>query len=104
MCCLRLVAGMSTAGRSMRLAFRRRVNMSAMGSVIMAVLSSPARLFDAGDEPVARHVPETDAANGELAVDRPRPAAQAAAQPNANLVARPELGLGRVALVALQLG
>src|SRR5947209_17649014 len=88
---LSLVAGMSTMGRSMRLALRSRVSMSAIGSVIMAVVLSPARFLDAWDQSVAGHVAETNAAHAELAVDRPRPAAQAAPQPNADLVARPQL-------------
>src|SRR5262245_22678330 len=92
---LRLVAGMSTAGRSMRLALRSRVSMSAIESVIMARLS-PARFLHTRDEAVAGHVPKTDPADAELAVHRPRPAAQPAAQADADLVARPQLVLGRV--------
>src|SRR6516162_4771963 len=100
---LSLVAGMSTAGRSMRLALRMRVSMSARESVIMVGSSSPAGLRDAWDQAVAGHAAETDAADAELAVDRPRPAAQPAAQPDADLLARQELVLLRVALVRLQL-
>src|SRR5262249_8575282 len=101
---LRRVAGMSTAGRSMRLALRMRVSMSARGSVIMVVVSSPARLDYARDEPVAGHVAEADPADAELAVDRPRPAAQPAAQADADLVPRPQLRLVRLAFARLQLG
>src|SRR5579884_2204130 len=86
---LRRLAGMSTAGRSMKLALRMRVSMSATVSVIMVVGPSPARLGDAGDQPVAGHVAEADAADAELAVHRPRPPAQFAAQPDADDVARP---------------
>src|SRR5260370_9654752 len=86
---LRRLAGMSTTGRSMKLALRMRVSMSATVSVIMGRLPSPARLGDAGDQPVAGHVPEADAADAELAVDRPRPPAQLAAQADADDVARP---------------
>src|SRR3954469_3720377 len=88
----KFVAGMSTAGRSIRLAFRIRVSMSARGSVIM-VAASPTRLFDAGDQPVARHIAEADPADAELAVHRPRPAAQLAAALDADLLARRHLHL-----------
>src|SRR5205085_8441603 len=88
--CLSLVLGMSTAGRSMRLALRMRVSMSAIGSVIMAGILSPARFLDARDQAVAGHVAEADAADAELAVHRARPAAQPAAQADADLVARPQ--------------
>src|SRR5262249_41748037 len=98
------VVGMSTAGRSMLLAVRIRVSMSAMGSVIMVGTSSPAGLLDAGDQPVAGHVAEADTANPELAVDRPRPAAQPAAEPDLDALARRHLHLVRVALAGLQLG
>src|SRR2546421_8165790 len=98
---LSLVAGMSTAGRSMRLALRMRVSMSARESVIMVGSPSPAGLGHARDQSVAGHVAETDAADAELAVDGPRPAAQAAAQADADPLARQQLVLLRVALVRL---
>src|SRR4051812_32372013 len=107
---LSLVADISTAGRSMLLALRMRVSMSAMGSVIMgkflrvsgprypaaaprrpeprALSMSPAGLADAGDEAVAGHVAEADPADAELAVHGPRPAAQLAAHLDADLLAR----------------
>src|SRR5207248_5244989 len=94
---LRRVVGISTAGRSMRLALRMRVSMSAIGSVIMAVWSLPARLHHAGDEAVAGHVAEADASYAELAVHRPRPAAQPAAEADADALARLHF-LGRVGL------
>src|SRR5947208_15375912 len=87
----------------MRLALRMRVSMSAMGSVIMAQFLSPARLLDAGNQSVGRHVAEADPADAKLAVDGPRPAAQLAAQPHADALARRELDLGGVLLVGLPL-
>src|SRR5260370_14070594 len=93
MATLSLVAGMSVTGRSMRLALRMRVSMSATGSVIMAVLLSPARFFDAGNQPVAGHVAEADAADAELPIDGPWPAAQLAAQPAAALLPRRQADL-----------
>src|SRR5438105_4909760 len=86
---LRCVEGMSTTGRSMRLALRTRVNISEIGSVIM-VASSPARLLHARDQSVTGHATKTDTANAELPIDGARPTTQAAAQPNADLVARPQ--------------
>src|SRR5947208_7858783 len=94
---------MSTTGRSIRLALRIRVSMSANGSVIM-VAPSPAGLLDARDQPVTRHVAEADPADAEFPVDRPRAATQLAAQPNADAVARPHLHLVRVPLALLQPG
>src|SRR5215468_9296679 len=87
------VAGISTTWRSMRLALRMRVSMSASGSVIMAC-SSPARFLDARDHAVTGQAAEANAADAELAIDRPRPAAHLAAQPNADDLARlHQLGL-----------
>src|ERR1700722_15975043 len=97
------VAGMSTAGRSMRLALRIRVNISANGSVIMVGSPSPARLRHAGNQPVAGHVAETDPADTKLAIHCPRPATQLAAQANADLLARQHLHLAGVLQVGLQL-
>src|SRR5579884_11031 len=79
--------------------------MSAMGSVIMAVqiLFLPAGLAQAGDKPVAGEVAEADAADAELAEDRPGPAAQFAAEPDANPLARLHQLLGVVLAVALRL-
>src|SRR5262245_53221496 len=91
------VEGMSTVGRSMRLALRMRVSRSAIGSVIMVCAPSPAGLGDARDQPVARQAPEADPADAELAVDRPRPAAQLAAVADADDLARLH-ELGGVAL------
>src|SRR5690242_11038013 len=66
--------------------------------------SLPARLGDAGDEPVAGHAAEADPADAELAVDGPGPAAQPAAQPDADLFPRRHLDLVRLALARLELG
>src|SRR5689334_4182003 len=101
--CLNLVDGISTNCRSMRVAFRMRVSMSARESVIMSAYPSPAGFLNARDEPITGHVAETDAADAELAVHRPRPPAQPAPQPNADLVARPHLDLVRLAPAQLQL-
>src|SRR5262245_5874695 len=87
-------AGMSTVARSMRLALRIRVSMSARLSVIMMGSSSPARLLDARNQPVVGHAAEADPADAELAVHGPGSPAQLAAQTNADSVARAEfLGL-----------
>src|SRR4051794_38525479 len=89
MFCFSLVCGMSTAGVSLRFPLRMRVNISAIGSVIMAFSRSlPARLLHARDQTVARHVAEADSADAELAVAGTRPTAQSAAKPNADHVAR----------------
>src|SRR4051794_4790785 len=93
MLAFRRVAGMSTAGRSMRLALRMRVSMSAIGSVIMVRNSSPARLLDARDQAAVRHVAEADPADAELAVHRTGPAAQLAAHPDADPLAGGQLHL-----------
>src|SRR6516164_1798176 len=89
-----LLAGMSTAGRSMRLALRMRVSMSANESVIMLSASSPAGLLDARNQAIAGHATKTNAADAELAIHRSRPAAQLAAQANADALARRHLDLG----------
>src|SRR5262249_51113202 len=84
---LSLVAGISTTWRSMREALRMRVSMSASGSVIMGT-SSPARFLDAGHQPVEGQAAETDPADAELTVHRPRPTAQFATQSDADALAR----------------
>jgi hypothetical protein len=53
----------------------------------------PARLPDTGNQAIAGHVPETNAANAELAINRPATAAQFAAHPNADLFPRQHLHL-----------
>src|SRR5260370_37495864 len=117
-----LVADISTAGRSMLLALRMRVSMSAIGSVIMAnqVLNSklsgppegseqgtafelPTGFAHAGNQPVAGHIAEANPADAELAIHGPRPAPQLAAHLDADFLARQHLHLGRIALVRFQL-
>src|SRR4051794_7081198 len=95
---------MSTWDRSMRLALRMRVSMSANGSVIIARPPSPASLGDARDQPVAGHVAEADPADAELPIHGPGPAAQPAAQADADQLARGHLDLVRGPLVGLELG
>src|SRR5207249_2956645 len=96
------VAGISTKGRSIRLALRMRVSMSAIVSVIMGAVL-PTRFLDAWDQAVAGHVAEADAADAELPIHRPRPSTQLAAQAHANLLARQHLHFIGRALTRLQL-
>src|SRR5438128_1505751 len=84
---LRPLAGISTTDRSMRLALRMRVNMSAMGSVIMAYVSSPARLLDARNQAIAGHLAEADPADTELPINGAWPAANLAAEPQSDSLA-----------------
>src|SRR5271166_2697912 len=93
-----LVAGMSTAGRSIREAFRMRVSMSATGSVIMVAFPSPACSLDARNQSVAGQIAEADPANAKLAIHRPRPAAQLAAHADLDSLAR-QHGDGRGAFL-----
>src|SRR3954465_53682 len=81
-----LDAGMRTSSCIAVLALRMRVNMSAMGSVIM--MRSPTRLGHAWDLAGVRHAAQPDTAQAELSVPRPRPAALAAAVVAAHLVLR----------------
>src|SRR5438132_4813319 len=99
----------------MRLALRMRVSMSAIGSVIIIEVPSskfqvqsrsrlctfvfvllPACFLDAGNETVAGHIAEADAADTELAVHGAGPAANAAAKADANSIARPQLRFVRL--------
>ena len=93
MCALSFECGIDTVSWCAEFALRRRVSMSATGSVIvmvvelfLAVVSArepdlralvllPAALGDAGQFARVRHLAEADAAQAELAVDRVRPAA-----------------------------
>src|SRR5579862_6718541 len=76
------------------LAFRMRVSMSAMGSVmVMASPPSPARLRHAGDLPGVDQLPQADTAQPELAVDGLGPATSAAPG------VAPDLELGRALLL-----
>src|ERR1700738_2695110 len=78
--------GRSTRGCFARAAFRIRVSISAMGSVVI-LPSLPAGLHHAGDFSLKRQAAETDAAHFKLAQE----AARAAADPAA--VAFPDLVL-----------
>src|SRR6185312_10128954 len=106
MCDLIFEYGMPTVSWYAELALRRRVSMSAIGSVIdMAVWPSsprfpgnrdlrrvgvlPAGLRDAGQFAAVRHRAEADAAQAELAVDGTRAAAAGAPRVRAHF----ELGL-----------
>src|SRR2546427_8622487 len=73
--------GISTRGCRARTAFRMRVSMSAIGSVIVSSSSFglPAGLRDARDHPLQRQVAEADPAHLKLAQEPPRPAAPFAA-------------------------
>src|SRR2546422_487848 len=101
---------MSTTAPSTRTALRMLVSMSATGAVIIAVGAShappkggrmhfgkaPAGLLHAGDQPLAGHVAEADAADAELAVIGAGPPAQPAAQADADAVPRLQDHLARV--------
>src|SRR5579862_3058577 len=75
-----LELGIFTVSCMAVLALRRRVSMSAMGSVIVigACLPSPARLGDAGDLPGMDHHPQAYTAQAELAEHGLGPAAATA--------------------------
>src|SRR5919205_1493598 len=83
---LRLLDGMITVSCAAMIPLRMRVRKSATGSVID--MRSPARLRHAGDVAVVRELAQAHAAQAELAVDRPRPAAAAAARVGPRLVLR----------------
>src|ERR671918_614983 len=69
-------SGMSTRRCFDPQALRIRVSMSAIGSVMLMVVSlSPARLGDARDQPVQRQLAEADTADAELPNECARPAA-----------------------------
>src|SRR5687767_3310258 len=68
-------SGMSTRRCFDPQALRMRVNMSAIGSVMLMVVAlSPARLLDARDQPVQRQLAEADTADAELPNERAGPA------------------------------
>src|SRR5680860_121417 len=68
--------GMTTVSWNATFAFRRRVSMSAIGSVIVTVApSSPRCLGNAGDLPCVRELAQADATQTEASVDRARPTA-----------------------------
>src|ERR1035437_3346424 len=72
-----LEPGIFTVSKWAVLAFRMRVSMSAMGSVMVIgrLLPSPAGLGHAGDLAGVHHHTQADAAQAELAVDGLRPPA-----------------------------
>src|SRR4030095_10581801 len=86
--------GIATSSWNATLAFRMRVSMSAMGSVIVTgrvppcPRASPRRLRHAGDLPRVRHVAEADATETELAVDGAGTPAPPAARVRAHLELR----------------
>src|SRR5437899_6590777 len=85
---------MRTTSCMATLALRILVSMSAIGSVIVNELAplrsaiSPAGLRDARHLAAVDHLPQTDAAESELAVHGPRPAAAPAARVGAHPVLR----------------
>jgi hypothetical protein len=62
----------------------------------------PARLLDSRNQPLVGHPSKANAAYAELAIDGPGSAAEAAAHPDLDPVARPEFFLGRAFLVRLE--
>src|SRR3954451_22416647 len=84
--------GIRTSSWNAMFALRTRVNMSAIGSVIVTVAAplsrSPRRLRDAGDLACMCHLPEADPAQPEVAVHRTRPAATATARVRAHFELR----------------
>src|SRR6516162_6856172 len=86
---LSLEPGMVTVSNCALFALRRRVSMSAIGSVIVIVAPpSPAGLRHAGDLAGVHHRPQADPAEPELAVDGLGPAAPLAARVRADLELR----------------
>src|SRR5687768_16734917 len=79
---LSLEAGMSTVSFAAWMPLRMRVRKSAIGSV----MALPAGLRHPRDEPLMGELAQADPAQAELAVDRARPAAAAAARVLAGLV------------------
>src|SRR5215467_8254124 len=74
-------AGTSTFGWRAATAFRTRVSMSAMGSLVIVLLLEflPTGLGHAGDLAIQSELAEAQAADAELAQKRPRPPAAPAA-------------------------
>jgi hypothetical protein len=60
----------------------------------LGTVELPACLPNARDQSIGRHVSQTDAANAKFPINRPRPTAQPAAKPNADLLARRQNLLG----------
>src|SRR6266550_2567757 len=71
--------GMSTRRCFAPHALRMRVNISAIGSVMLIDYSSPARLAHAGNHSRKRELTETDSAHAELSQKGARTSAPAAA-------------------------
>src|ERR1017187_6568799 len=95
-----LEAGTSTLGWRAWIAFRTRVSMSAMGSLVIILLlpALPASLHHAGDLAVQGELAETETADAEFTQIGARPAAAPAA------VAVPHAEFGRLSpTVFLQL-
>src|SRR6185369_10100364 len=87
-------AGMSTRVCLAVTAFRIRVSISAIGSVIALEPSLPAALRHAGDVTLERELAEAQAAQGELPHVGAGPPAEVAAVAQPNLVLRRLLFLG----------
>src|SRR5690348_11890039 len=87
--------GIRTSSWNAVFAFRKRVSMSAIGSVIVTVAPPPLprRLRDARDFTGVRHLPQADAAQAEVAVDGSGSTAAAAARVRAHLELRLALRL-----------
>src|SRR4051794_2859510 len=112
MCVLILLYGIATVSWYAELALRRRVSMSAIGSVIVIAWPSglsrrgsrpcgptaweelPGRLGDAGQLAGVRHLADADPAQAEHAVDGARAAAARASGVAAHLELRLAAGLG----------
>src|SRR4051812_34648557 len=110
MCVLIFEYGITTVSWYAELALRRRVSMSAIGSVIVIASSKPfspwfpvrptakwllpGRLRHAGQLAGMRHLADTDATQTEDAVDRTGPAASGAAGVAAHLELRLAPGFG----------
>src|ERR1019366_1795481 len=74
-------AGTSTFGWRAAMAFRTRVSISAIGSLVTYLVppSLPARLDDARDFTIERQLPEAQSADSILSQERPGTAAAPAA-------------------------
>src|ERR1044072_1812189 len=84
---LRRLEGISTSSSAATSPLPIRARESAMGSVI-DIARSPARLRHAGDVALMGELAQADAAEPELAIDRARASAAAAARMGPRLVLR----------------
>src|SRR6185503_6695753 len=102
-----LEQGMLTSTCPTIWALRMRVNMSAIGSLMLIADSLPARLDHAGDLAAHRQLAQLDAAEAEFLVDAARAPGErtAVAQPHRRRVARQPLQLGarRIAVLVRRL-